>query len=193
VRKPFLVCWKRHTPWFTKFEFEKFFSLFYIISTQRNYIHPKLDTNSCFAKLRAPGYVTSKHTKNINFKSVQFFLYILYRRLIGTGAPATKYLHRSSLSTCVLKRHVIYLSRNTKSIAMALCKSKLKFTTKWRSLPQSNIWFTPEIFILGFCCQKEKCFFLELDGSQLVTRKLNYTYQFYLLTTKYKTILVYIS
>ena len=40
-------------PWFTKFEFEKFFSLFYIISTQRNYIYPKLDTNSCFAKLRA--------------------------------------------------------------------------------------------------------------------------------------------
>ena len=40
-------------PWFTKFEFEKFFSLFYIISTQRSSIHQKLDTNSCFAKLRA--------------------------------------------------------------------------------------------------------------------------------------------
>jgi hypothetical protein len=38
VREPLLVCWKRHTPWFTKFEFEKFFSLFYIISTQRNHI-----------------------------------------------------------------------------------------------------------------------------------------------------------
>jgi hypothetical protein len=53
VRKPFLVCWKRHPPWFTKFEFEKFFSLFYIISTQGSYIQQKLDTNSCFAKLRA--------------------------------------------------------------------------------------------------------------------------------------------
>jgi hypothetical protein len=41
VRKPFLDCWKKHTPWFTKFEFEKFFSLFYIISTQRNYIYKK--------------------------------------------------------------------------------------------------------------------------------------------------------
>jgi hypothetical protein len=30
-----------------------FFSLFYIISTQGSYIHKKLDTNSCFAKLRA--------------------------------------------------------------------------------------------------------------------------------------------
>jgi hypothetical protein len=42
-----------YTPWFTKFEFEKIFSLFYIISTQRNYIYQRLDTNSCFAKLRA--------------------------------------------------------------------------------------------------------------------------------------------
>jgi hypothetical protein len=40
-------------PWFTKFEFEKLFSLFYITSTQRSYIYKKLDTNSCFAKLRA--------------------------------------------------------------------------------------------------------------------------------------------
>ena len=44
---------KRHTPWFTKFEFEKFFPFFYIISTQGSYIHQKLDTNSCFANLRA--------------------------------------------------------------------------------------------------------------------------------------------
>jgi hypothetical protein len=29
------------------------FSLFYIISTQGSYIHQKLDTNSCFSKLRA--------------------------------------------------------------------------------------------------------------------------------------------
>jgi hypothetical protein len=28
VRNAFLVCWKRHTPWFTKFEFEKFFHYF---------------------------------------------------------------------------------------------------------------------------------------------------------------------
>jgi hypothetical protein len=40
-------------PWFTKFEFEKFLPLFYIINTQRSYIHKRLDSNSCFAKLRA--------------------------------------------------------------------------------------------------------------------------------------------
>jgi uncharacterized protein YcsI (UPF0317 family) len=40
-------------PWFTKFDLEKFFPFFYIISTQRSYIHRKLDTNSCFANLRA--------------------------------------------------------------------------------------------------------------------------------------------
>jgi hypothetical protein len=40
-------------PWFKKFKFEKLFSLFYIISTQRTYIHKQLDPNSCFAKLRA--------------------------------------------------------------------------------------------------------------------------------------------
>jgi hypothetical protein len=44
---------KHPLPWFTKFEFEKLFPLFYIVSTQRNYIYKKLDTNSCFAKLRA--------------------------------------------------------------------------------------------------------------------------------------------
>ena len=66
MRKPFLVCWKRRTPWFTNFEFEKFFSLFYIMSTQRRYIYQKLDTNSCFAKLRTNSYLFS------------FFLYTLY-------------------------------------------------------------------------------------------------------------------
>jgi hypothetical protein len=46
VRKPFLVCRKRLTPWFTKFVFAKFFySLFYIISTQRSHIYQKLNTN----------------------------------------------------------------------------------------------------------------------------------------------------
>ena len=70
MRKPFLVCWKRHPPpWFTKFEFEKFFSLFYIISTQRYYIHQKLDTNGCFAKLRANSYL---------FSCFLYTLYILY-------------------------------------------------------------------------------------------------------------------
>ena len=38
-------------PWFTKFEFQ--IPFFYIISTQRSYIYQKLDTNSCFANLRA--------------------------------------------------------------------------------------------------------------------------------------------
>ena len=51
MRKPFLVCWKRPP-------------LFYIISTQRSYIHQKLDTSSCFAKLRAISNMFS------------FFLYI---------------------------------------------------------------------------------------------------------------------
>jgi hypothetical protein len=46
-------------PWFTEFEFEKLFSLFYIISTQGSYIHQKLDINSCFAKLRANSYLFS--------------------------------------------------------------------------------------------------------------------------------------
>jgi hypothetical protein len=47
-------------PWFTKFEFSfNFFSLFYIISTQRYYTHKKLDTNGCFAKLRANSYLFS--------------------------------------------------------------------------------------------------------------------------------------
>jgi hypothetical protein len=37
---------KTHPPGSQKFEFEKFFPFFYIISTQRSYIHQKLDTNS---------------------------------------------------------------------------------------------------------------------------------------------------
>ena len=49
----FSLLEKTPPPWFTKFEFEKFFLFFYIISTQRNYIYQKLDANSCFAKLRA--------------------------------------------------------------------------------------------------------------------------------------------
>jgi hypothetical protein len=49
----FSLLEKTPPPWFTKFEFENFFLLFYILSTQRNYTYQKLDTNSCFAKLRA--------------------------------------------------------------------------------------------------------------------------------------------
>jgi hypothetical protein len=37
----FYFVGKDSPPWFTKFEFEKFFSLFYIISTQRSYIYKK--------------------------------------------------------------------------------------------------------------------------------------------------------
>ena len=33
------IVGKDTPPWFTKFEFENFFSFFYIISTQRNYIY----------------------------------------------------------------------------------------------------------------------------------------------------------
>jgi hypothetical protein len=54
-------------PWFTKYEFEKFFSLFYIISTQRSNIHQQLDTNSCF---------------DSKFISVQFFfIHPVYRKI----------------------------------------------------------------------------------------------------------------
>jgi hypothetical protein len=41
VRKPCLICRKRYTPWFTKFVFEKFFSLFYIISIPKEAIYIK--------------------------------------------------------------------------------------------------------------------------------------------------------
>jgi hypothetical protein len=61
-----LSCWKDTPLWFTKFEFEKLFSLFYIISTQGSYIHQRLDTNSCFSKLWAISNLFS------------FFLYTLY-------------------------------------------------------------------------------------------------------------------
>ena len=49
----FSLLEKTPPPWFTKFEFEKLFSLFHIISSQRSHLYKKLDTNSCFAKLRA--------------------------------------------------------------------------------------------------------------------------------------------
>jgi hypothetical protein len=64
----FILLEKTHPPWFTKFEFKKFFSLFYIISTQRSYIYKRPDTNRRFAKLRAISNLFS------------FFLYTLYNR-----------------------------------------------------------------------------------------------------------------
>ena len=39
--------------WFTKFENENFFSLFYIRNIQRSYTYKKLDTNNCFSNLGA--------------------------------------------------------------------------------------------------------------------------------------------
>ena len=54
VRKPFFVCWKRHTPpWFYEFKFLIFSRLFYIISAQAMYINKKLCISSRFAKLKA--------------------------------------------------------------------------------------------------------------------------------------------
>jgi hypothetical protein len=56
LRKPFLICCKRHTPLVHKIWVREIFSFFDIISTHKNtyrYIHQKLDTRSCFAKLRA--------------------------------------------------------------------------------------------------------------------------------------------
>ena len=73
---------KTHTPaWFTQFKFEKFFPFLYIISTQGSYIHQNLDTNRCFANLRAISnlcsflytlYINKKRVcHNIIYKSVQ--------------------------------------------------------------------------------------------------------------------------
>jgi hypothetical protein len=60
VRKPFLVCWKRHTPLVHKIWVRKlFFIILHYISTQKSYIHQKLNANSCFAKLRANSYLFS--------------------------------------------------------------------------------------------------------------------------------------
>ena len=103
MRKPFLVCWKRHTPWFTKFEFENFFSLFYIISTQIYYIHQKLDTNGCYAKLRANSYLFS------------FFLHTLYihelvirDRQLASVAQLVRALHRNRRATGSIPARDLY-------------------------------------------------------------------------------------
>jgi hypothetical protein len=59
----FSLLEKTPPPWFTKFELGKFFSLFYLISTQRSYIHQKLDINGCFAKLRTISNFTTEINK----------------------------------------------------------------------------------------------------------------------------------
>jgi hypothetical protein len=48
----FRLLEKTHTPWFTKFEFEIFFIILHYKYPKKLY-YQKLDTNSCFAKLRA--------------------------------------------------------------------------------------------------------------------------------------------
>jgi hypothetical protein len=62
----FILLEKTHPPGSQNLSSRNFFSLFYIISTQGSYIHQKLDTNSCFSKLRAISNLFS------------FFLYTLY-------------------------------------------------------------------------------------------------------------------
>jgi hypothetical protein len=79
VRKPFLVCWKIHPPLVYKIWVREIFSLFYIISTQRSYIHQKLDTNSCFAKLRANSYLFSFFYTRCIYIIYLFFLAVLPR------------------------------------------------------------------------------------------------------------------
>jgi hypothetical protein len=60
----FSLMEKTHTPGSQNLS-SRIFSLFYIISTQISYVHQKMDTNSCFAKLRANSYL------------FRFFLYTL--------------------------------------------------------------------------------------------------------------------
>jgi hypothetical protein len=62
----FSLSEKTPPPWFTKFVFEKFFSLFYIISIR---IYQKMDTNSCFAKLRAISNLFSFFLYTLNIKN----------------------------------------------------------------------------------------------------------------------------
>jgi hypothetical protein len=71
ARAIFSLLEKTH-PWFTKFEFEKFFSLFYIISTQRSYIYKKRDTNRCFVKLRAIQFCFFMHPVYLDFLRLYF-------------------------------------------------------------------------------------------------------------------------
>ena len=113
MRKPFLVCWKRHTPWFTKFEFEKFFPFFYIISTQRS-IHQKLDTNSCFANLRAISNLCS------------FFWYTLYNKqkntwVLGNTRFISRVEHDISLVRCAHSWDIMFNTRNKSGISAHPC------------------------------------------------------------------------
>ena len=66
ARAIFSLLEKTHPPGSQNLSSRNFFSLFYIISTQRSYIYKKPDTNRCFAKLRAISNLFS------------FFLYTLY-------------------------------------------------------------------------------------------------------------------
>jgi hypothetical protein len=60
VRKPFLVCWKKHTPLVYKIWVrEIFFIILHYKYPKKLYIYQKLNTNSCFAKLRAISNVFS--------------------------------------------------------------------------------------------------------------------------------------
>ena len=71
--------------------FGKFFSLFYIISTQTSHIYKKLDTNSWFAKLRAISNLFG------------FFLYTLYIYALvlwrACKDPYDIYVHASNIWT----------------------------------------------------------------------------------------------
>jgi hypothetical protein len=49
----FSLLEKTHPPGSQNLNSRIFFPLFYMISTQRSHIYKKLDTDSCFAKLRA--------------------------------------------------------------------------------------------------------------------------------------------
>jgi hypothetical protein len=84
----FLFVGKDTPPWFTKFEFEKFFTLFYIISTQRSYIYKKPATNRCFAKLRAISNLFS------------FFWYTLYSLQPKTFIDSKRYLFKDLFVLC---------------------------------------------------------------------------------------------
>jgi hypothetical protein len=125
VRKPFLVCRKRHPPWFTKFVFAKFFSLFDIISTQRSHIYQKQNTNSCFSKLRAISNLLS------------FFLYTLY---IWSENPSPK-----SEANFVLTAQTKTIERDWKWRPIAL-----QFPPSWQGVCRNFVfWLRFILFYLA--------------------------------------------
>jgi hypothetical protein len=67
---------KTHSPGSQNLSSRIFSSLSYIISTKRNYIHKKLDTNSCFAKLKAISNLFSFFCTHCIVKVVAFKLVI---------------------------------------------------------------------------------------------------------------------